>query len=168
MIKIVRPMKSQSMGFISKKLNRWLSVSTKGEPRLSWLISQDQIWFYKPYSRILSLHRFVLLERDLNVAANPDAPGAYGAPGAKRERLRVIFHTSLSKLIIGSYNSSYFQLTINYIQERQMFYWDQETTCIIRSVAFSPRTKGRGFMGYRWHEPVLLWKMQIHLDLLWK
>ncbi|KAI4567575.1 hypothetical protein MJT46_008788 [Ovis ammon polii x Ovis aries] len=37
-----------------------------------------------------SLHRFVLLERDLNVAANPDAPGAYGAPGAKRERLRVI------------------------------------------------------------------------------
>lgn len=23
-------------------------------------------------------------------------------------------------------------------------------------------------MGYRWHEPVLLWKMQIHLDLLWK
>lgn len=60
MIKIIRPMKSQATGFISKKLNRWLSVSTKREPRLSWLISWDQIWFYEQYSQILNLHGFVL------------------------------------------------------------------------------------------------------------
>lgn len=44
-----------------------------------------------------------------------------------------------------------------------MFYRDQETTHIISSVGFSPRTIGKGFMAYRLCEPVVFWKIQIYL-----